>query len=134
MNRIHSGTLLDAATAARSLEVIERNTTLQAQLIDDLLDLSRTITGKLQLELGAIDPVGVVQAAIESVQALADAKSIALKVVLDASVGPILGDPQRLQQVVWNLLSNSIKFTPAHATVELGLDRTESTARRQRAR
>ena len=127
--RMLRGGVLDAATAARALEVIERNTTLQAQLIDDLLDLSRTITGKLQLELRAIDPVGVVQAAIESVQALADAKSIALKVVLDASVGPILGDPQRLQQVVWNLLSNSIKFTPAHGTVELGLDRAESTAR-----
>jgi PAS domain S-box-containing protein len=127
--RMLRGGLLDAATAERALEVIERNTTLQAQLIDDLLDLSRTITGKLQLELRPIDPVGVVQAAIEAVQALADAKDIALKVVLDASVGPVIGDPQRLQQVVWNLLSNSIKFTPAHGTVELELDQTDSMAR-----
>jgi PAS domain S-box-containing protein len=127
--RMLRGGLLDAATAKRALEVIERNTTLQAQLIDDLLDLSRTITGKLQLELRPIDPVGVVQAAIEAVQALADAKNIALKVVLDASVGPVIGDPQRLQQVVWNLLSNSIKFTPAQGTVELHLNQTDSLVR-----
>ena len=127
--RMLRGGLLDPATADRALEVIERNTTLQAQLIDDLLDLSRTITGKLQLELRPIDPVGVVQAAIEAVQAVADAKNIALKVVLDASVGPVLGDPQRLQQVVWNLLSNGIKFTPAHGTVELKLDQTVPMAR-----
>jgi PAS domain S-box-containing protein len=127
--RMLRGGVLDRATAERALEVIERNTTLQAQLIDDLLDLSRTITGKLQLELQVIDPVAVVHAAIEAVQALADAKRIALKVVLDASVGPIVGDPQRLQQVVWNLLSNGIKFTPPHGTVELDLDQTDSMAR-----
>jgi PAS domain S-box-containing protein len=121
--------VLDAATAERALEVIERNTTLQAQLIDDLLDLSRTITGKLQLELQVTDPVGVVQAAIEAVQTLADAKGIALKVILKPSAGPVIGDPQRLQQVVWNLLSNSIKFTPPHGTVALDLDQTDSMAR-----
>jgi PAS domain S-box-containing protein len=127
--RMLRGGVLDAATAQRALEVIERNTTLQAQLIDDLLDLSRTITGKLQLELRSVDPVGVVQAAIEAVQALGDAKNITLKVVLDPSVGPVVGDPRRLQQVVWNLLSNSIKFTPPHGTIVLDLDQTDSMAR-----
>lgn len=126
--RMLRGGVLDDATAARALEVIERNTTLQAQLIDDLLDLSRTITGKLQLEIRPIDPVGVVQAAIEAVQALADAKDIALRVILNPAVGPVMGDSQRLQQVVWNLLSNGIKFTPQHGIVELGLDQTDSTA------
>ena len=127
--RMLRGGLLDGPSAAHALEVIERNTTLQAHLIDDLLDLSRIITGKLQLELEAIDPVGVVQAAIGAVQPLADAKTIALKVVLDPSAGPVLGDPQRLQQVVCNLLSNAIKFTPQGGLIELALDRADSLAR-----
>jgi PAS domain S-box-containing protein len=121
--------LLDGPSAVRALDVIERNTTLQAHLIDDLLDLSRIITGKLQLELQWIDPVGVVQAAIEAVQPLADAKNIALRVILDPTVGPMVGDPHRLQQVVCNLLSNGIKFTPQHGGVALGLDRAGSMAR-----
>jgi PAS domain S-box-containing protein len=120
---------LDPATAERGLEALERNTMLQAHLIDDLLDLSRTITGKLQLELRIIDPVRVIQAAVEAVQALADAKCVALNVVLDAPVEPIVADPQRLQQVVWNLISNGIKFTPPHGTVELVLDQTDSAMR-----
>ena len=127
--RMLRGGMLDAASAGRALEVIERNTTLQAQLIDDLLDLSRIVTGKLQLELRLVDPVGVVQAAIEGIQGLADAKEIALKVVLDASAGPVVGDPQRVQQVIWNLLSNAIKFTPPHGTVALGLERADAMAR-----
>src|SRR5438105_14189952 len=77
--------MLDDASAARALEVIERNSKLQAHLIDDLLDLSRIVTGKLQLELQPVDPVGVVEASIDAVQALADAKGISLKVILDAS-------------------------------------------------
>jgi PAS domain S-box-containing protein len=127
--RMLRGRVLDEATAARALDVIERNTTLQAKLIDDLLDLSRIITGKLQLELRPVDPVGIVQAAIEALQALADAKDIVLKVVLDSSAGPIMGDPQRLQQVVWNLLSNAMKFTPQHGVVELNLAQADRTAR-----
>ena len=127
--RMLRGGVLDKASAARALEVIERNTTLQAQLIDDLLDLSRIVTGKLQLEVRPVDPVGIVQAAIQGVQPLADAKGIALKVVLDCSAGPIVGDPQRVQQVVWNLLSNAIKFTPQHGTVELSLQRADEMAR-----
>ena len=121
--------MLDDASAARALEVIERNSKLQAHLIDDLLDLSRIVTGKLQLELQPVDPVGVVEASIDAVQALADAKGISLKVILDASVGSVLGDPQRLQQVVWNLLSNAIKFTPQQGRVELRLERMGASAR-----
>lgn len=121
--------MLDEASAARALEVIERNSKLQAHLIDDLLDLSRIVTGKLQLELRPLDPVGVLEASIEAVQTTADAKHIALKVMLDPSVGSVQGDPQRLQQVVWNLLSNAIKFTPQHGRVELRLERIGATAR-----
>jgi PAS domain S-box-containing protein len=127
--RMLRGGILDRATAARALDVIERNTTLQARLIDDLLDLSRIMTGKLQLELQKVDPVDVVQAAIEAVQAGVDAKQITLKAVLDPSAGPIVADPKRLQQVVWNLLSNAIKFTPSHGVIELTLEETAGTVR-----
>ena len=127
--RMLRGGILDHGTAARALEVIERNTTVQAQLIDDLLDLSRIMTGKLQLELQPVDPVDVVHAAIEAVQAGADAKHITLKAVLDPSAGPIVGDPKRLQQVVWNLLSNAIKFTPPHGVIELTLEEADGTSR-----
>src|SRR5207244_10816692 len=84
---------LDDATSARALPVIERNTKLLAQLIDDLLDVSGIIAGKLRLEVGPVDLVAVIESAIESVQALADAKSIGLKAVLDPSAGLIAGDP-----------------------------------------
>jgi CheY-like chemotaxis protein len=121
--------MLDDASAARALQVIERNCNLQAHLIDDLLDLSRIVTGKLQLERGPIDPVAVLKASIDAVQAVADAKGIALRVILDSSAGWVLGDPQRLQQVVWNLLSNAIKFTPPQGRVELCLERVAGRAR-----
>jgi PAS domain S-box-containing protein len=119
----------DAARAARGVEVIERNTKLLAQLIEDLLDVSRIVTGKLHLERRPVDPVAVVESAIEAVQGMADAKNIELEAVLDPDAGPVLGDPGRLQQVVWNLLSNAIKFSPAHGIVGIRLDRTSSVAR-----
>ena len=119
----------DEARAARGLEVIERNTKLLAQLIEDLLDVSRIVTGKLRLERRQVDPVAVVEAAIDAVQGVADAKEIELQAVLDPDAGPVLADPDRLQQVVWNLLSNAIKFSPAHARVEIRLERVGSAAR-----
>jgi PAS domain S-box-containing protein len=121
--------ILDQASAVRALEVIERNTTLLAQLIEDLLDLSRIVAGKLHLELRPVDPVGIVQAAIEAVRAVADAKQIALTVVLDSSAPTVVGDSKRLQQVVWNLLSNAIKFTPQHGVVELSLEQADGMVR-----
>ena len=121
--------MLDDATSARALPVIERNTKLLAQLIDDLLDVSGIVAGKLRLEVGPVDLVAVIESAIESVQALADAKSIGLKAVLDPSAGSIAGDPGRLQQVVWNLLANAIKFTPSRGRIDLRLERAGSRAR-----
>ena len=121
--------MLDDATSARALPVIERNTKLLAQLIDDLLDVSRIVAGKLTLEAGPVDLVAVIESAIESVQGLADAKSIGLKAVLDPSAGSVVGDPGRLQQVMWNLLSNAIKFTPSRGRIDLRLERAGSHAR-----
>src|SRR5580765_580848 len=121
--------MLDDATSARALPVIERNTKLLAQLIDDLLDVSGIVAGKLRLEVGPVDLVAVIESAIESVQGLADAKSIGLKAVLDPSAGSIAGDPGRLQQVVWNLLANAIKFTPSRGRIDLRLERAGSHAR-----
>jgi PAS domain S-box-containing protein len=119
----------DPARAARGLEVIERNTKLLAQLIEDLLDVSRIVTGKLRLECREVDPVAVVAEAIEAVRGLADAKDIVLASFLDPDAGPLLADPDRLRQVVWNLLSNAIKFSPVRGRIDVRLERAASLAR-----
>ncbi|AKT38070.1 hybrid sensor histidine kinase/response regulator [Chondromyces crocatus] len=120
---------LKPETQARALEAIERNGALQAQLVEDLLDASRIITGKLRLEVTALDLPPVVHAAIDAVRHGADAKGIEISVSLDPSAGPISGDPTRLQQVVWNLLSNAIKFTPKGGRVSVQLVRIGGAAR-----
>src|SRR5919204_4456 len=107
---LRSGTL-DPAGASRGPEVIERNTRVLAQLIEDLLDVSRIITGKLRLEVRPADLISIVVAAMEAVQTAADAKGIRLEASLDPVLGLVSADPNRLQQVVWNLLTNAIKFT-----------------------
>jgi PAS domain S-box-containing protein len=104
-----------------ALETIERNAVIQAQLIDDLLDISRIVSGKLRLEQRDVDLAAVVQAAIDSVKPLAQSKGVAIESELDHPGGPILGDPDRLQQVVWNLLTNAVKFTPASGHVRVAL-------------
>jgi signal transduction histidine kinase/CheY-like chemotaxis protein len=120
---------LDEATAARAIETIERNAKSQAQLIEDLLDVSRVITGKLHLnKIGLVDFASVINAAIDSVQLAAESKNIHLEVTLDPSARRVSGDPHRLQQVVWNLLSNAIKFTPAGGRVCIRLERAEQNA------
>jgi signal transduction histidine kinase len=106
-----AGGQLDEATSKRALEIIDRNTRVQAQLIEDLLDISRIISGKLRLEFSRVGLDALLDGAIESVRHAAEAKGIAI----DASVGvevPLLCDAGRMQQVLWNLLSNAIKFTP----------------------
>ena len=125
---LRSGTL-DAASASRGPEVIERNGRLLAQLIEDLLDVSRIVTGKLRLEARSVDLVSVIVAAMEAVQTAAEAKGIRLETSLDAALGPISADPNRLQQVVWNLLTNAIKFTATGGRVDIRLERAGSTAR-----
>ncbi len=119
---------LDEATTIRAIETIERNAKSQAQLIEDILDVSRVITGKLHLNIGLVDFSSVINAAIDSVQLAAESKGIQLEVTLDPSARRVLGDPSRLQQVVWNLLSNAIKFTPAGGRVQVRLERAGADA------
>ncbi len=111
----------DEADRQRGLQTIERNARAQAQLIEDLLDMSRITSGKVLLDIQNLSPAGFLDAAIETVRPAADAKNIRLEKHYDADPGTIAGDPARLQQVVWNLLSNAIKFTPrdGQVTVEL---------------
>jgi PAS domain S-box-containing protein len=118
--------MLDEAARDHALEVLERTIKLQAQLIEDLLDVSRIIAGALRLEARPVDLVGVVTAAIDSVRPVAEAKGVRLEADLAGGVGSLLGDPARLQQVVWNLLSNAVKFTPPGGSVEVRLARAES--------
>ncbi len=110
----------------QGLETIERNARAQAQLIEELLDMSRIINGKLRLEVQPVDLPAVVSEAIESVRPAAQAKGIRLTTVLDPRGGPITGDPNRLQQVLWNLLSNSLKFTPRDGRIQVFLRRVNS--------
>jgi PAS domain S-box-containing protein len=108
------------------LAVIERNARAQKQLIDDLLDMSRIISGKLRLDVQRVDPITFIEAAIQTVLPSADAKQIRVDIMLDPRAGPISGDPGRLQQVVWNLLSNAVKFTPKGGRVRVTLESVNS--------
>lgn len=113
---------LDAARTTQALETIERSARSQLQLIEDLLDISRIIRGQLRLTLGPVDLRRVLQAALQSVQPSATAKGIELRAVLAPQVGLVLGDVDRLQQIVWNLLTNAVKFTPRGGQVKVRLE------------
>ena len=110
----------------RGLQTIARNARAQTQLIDDLLDMSRIVSGKVRLDVQALDLSSVVDAAVDSVRPSAEARGIRLQKILDPLAEPVSGDPNRLQQVVWNLLSNAIKFTPKGGKVEVLLARVNS--------
>jgi PAS domain S-box-containing protein len=107
----------------RVVTTIDRNARAQARLVDDILDVSRIVTGKLRLDARPIELYPLVQAVIESQRPAADAKSIYLSAKLDPLAGPVLGDAHRLQQVIWNLASNAVKFTPPHGMVAVALER-----------
>jgi PAS domain S-box-containing protein len=117
---------LDEVGVIKALETIERNVKSQAQLIEDLLDISRITTGKLRLECKPVNLASVISAAIDSLSPTAEAKNIKLQIIIDSSVGLINGDFERLQQIVWNLLSNAIKFTAAGGKVQIHLERKGS--------
>jgi PAS domain S-box-containing protein len=119
------GQLSDENTT-KALETIERNARAQAQLVDDLLDVSRIITGKLRMDVQPSDPNSFIDAAVEAVRPAADAKGIRVQKVIDTGPVSIPGDPVRLQQVVWNLLSNAIKFTPRGGRVQIRSERVNS--------
>jgi PAS domain S-box-containing protein len=124
--RMLSEGALDGDAATRALDAIVRNASAQAQLIDDMLDISRIVTGKMRLDVRPVDLRGVIEAALDSVRPAADAREIRLHAVLDTRAIGITGDPDRLQQVVWNLLTNAVKFTPKGGRVQVHLQRVNS--------
>ena len=116
----------DNETTTKGLAVIERNARAQAQLIDDLLEMSRILAGKVRLEVQDVHLAAVVEAATETVRLAAEAKGIRIESILEPMIKTVHGDPQRLQQVVWNILSNAIKFTPKGGRVQIVLKRVNS--------
>ena len=125
---LRSGSL-DAHTTERAMETIERNIQAQAQIIDDILDVSRIVRGSLVLSVRSVDLADVLHHAVESLRPAAQAKGIALHTVLEAADSHLTGDPDRLQQIAWNLLSNAIKFTSRGGEVTVRLSRTEDGLR-----
>ena len=118
----------DETVFNRALETIERNAKSQAQIIEDILDVSRIITGKLKLEVRPVELEPVIQAAIDAVRPAADAKDISIRAAFDPEANLVLGDPTRLQQVVWNLVSNAAKFTPSGGRIDVRLGRVAASA------
>ncbi|WP_348245253.1 ATP-binding protein [Leptolyngbya sp. DQ-M1] len=119
---------LDESKTKQALATIERNAKLQSELIEDLLDVSRILQGKLSLTINPVNLASTIQAAIETVRLAAEAKSIAIETSLDPEIGLVLGDSTRLQQIVWNLLSNAVKFTPTGGQVTVQLEQVEDQA------
>jgi PAS domain S-box-containing protein len=117
---------IDAATRPRAFDAIVRNSHVQLQLIDDLLDMSRIMSGKMRLEIRPLDLPRVMEAGLDAVRPTAQAKGLRLQSLIDPNAGPVNGDPDRLQQVVWNLLMNAIKFTPKGGRIQLILQRVNS--------
>jgi PAS domain S-box-containing protein len=118
----------DKHVVGRALDLIERNAKTQVKIVDDLLDVSRALSGKLRLNMQPVDLSRVIQLAVETVRPAIEAKGIEIDVLLGPVDGVVMGDPDRLQQVVWNLLANSVKFTPAAGRVTLELAATEPYA------
>jgi PAS domain S-box-containing protein len=117
---------LDESTSAKALEIIERNASVQNKLINDLLDVSSIITGKLKLNVRLVDLTSIIEDAVATMRLATEAKEIDLKVYSELTAVWFFGDPDRLQQIVWNLLSNAIKFTPNYGRVEITLTQTDS--------
>jgi PAS domain S-box-containing protein len=117
---------MDEADLKQGLETIGRNARIQAQLIEDLLDMSRIVSGKVRLDVQQTDLATVVEQAVSTIRPSAEAKGIRLKQIIDPQIGPVTGDPNRLQQVIWNLLSNAVKFTSKGGRVEVLLQHVNS--------
>ncbi len=122
-------TSMNESRRSQAMETIERNARSQAQLVEDLLDVSRIIQGKLRLNIHAIELPAVIQTAIETLRPAATAKNISIESMLDRRAGTIAGDPDRLQQVIWNLLSNAVKFTSSGGQVYVQLERVDAYVR-----
>lgn len=119
---------LDEQVVQQALATIERNARLQTQLIEDLLDVSRILRGKLVLNTGSVNLVSTIESALETVRLAVEAKGIRIQKTFAPGVAPVIGDATRLQQVIWNLLTNAVKFTPSEGAIEIGLAQTNGTA------
>ena len=125
-SRLLRGNLLPEDQVGRGLETLERNARWLTQIVDDVLDVSRIISGKIRLDVQPVDLASVVNNAVATVQPAADAKQVRIQTMIDPRTGPVSGDPDRLQQVAWNLLSNAVKFTPKGGRVQVRLERVNS--------
>jgi len=117
---------VSAEKVARALDIVERNASALTQMVEDVLEVSRIISGKMRLSIQAVDLPTVVQSAVESITPAAEAKQLRLQTSIDPNAGPISGDPDRLQQIVWNLVSNAVKFTPRGGRIQVRVERVES--------
>jgi signal transduction histidine kinase/ActR/RegA family two-component response regulator len=124
--RLLRGGLIKEEKIEHAHEVVERNAVALNQIVDDVLDISRIVSGKVRLDVQPVELPVVVHNAVATVQPAADSKSLRLQTMIDPSVGPVSGDPGRLQQVVWNLLSNAVKFTPREGRVQIRVERVNS--------
>jgi PAS domain S-box-containing protein len=124
--RLLRGGILSGEKTDRGLETLERNATSLTQIVEDVLDVSRIVSGKLRLDVQPVELPLIIHNAVATVQPAADAKSIRVRTIVDPRVSPVSGDPDRLQQVVWNLLSNAVKFTPRRGRIQVRLERVNS--------
>jgi signal transduction histidine kinase len=118
--------MLTGEKADRGFETLERNAAWLTQIVEDVLDVSRIVSGKIKLDVQPVDLPAIVDNAIGTVQPAADAKGLRLQAMIDPRVGPVSGDPDRLQQVAWNLLSNAVKFTPKDGRIQVRVERVDS--------
>ncbi len=124
--RMLQSAAMDEVTSRRAIDAILRNATAQVQLVEDLLDVSRIITGKMRLDVQSLDLKSVIESALDAVQPAASAKGLKIETVLDPNAGPVVGAADRLRQVVWNLLMNAIKFTPRDGRIQVQLRKVKS--------
>jgi PAS domain S-box-containing protein len=124
--RLLRGRILSGEKAERGLETLERNATALTQIVEDVLDVSRIVAGKIRLDVQPVELPLIVDNAVATMQPAADAKGVRVQTIVDPRVGPVSGDPDRLQQVVWNLLSNAVKFTPKGGRVQVRVERVDS--------
>jgi PAS domain S-box-containing protein len=124
--RLLRGGILTGDKAAQGFETLERNAASLAQIIEDVLDVSRIVSGKLRLDVQPVELPLIIENAVATVRPAADAKGVRIQTTLDPRVGPVSGDPNRLQQIAWNLLSNAVKFTPRGGRVQVRLERVNS--------
>ena len=125
-SRLLRGNILSGEKAARGLETLERNATWLTQIVEDVLDVSRIVEGKIRLDVQPVELPLIVDNAVATVQPAADAKGVRIQTIIDPRLGPVSGDPGRLQQVVWNLVANAVKFTPKHGRIQVRLERVNS--------